>query len=72
MVNVQLLRIKLIEKDITVSELATLIEVDRSTLYRKIRRNGEPITIKEIDSIIKVLGLTKNEAIAIFLAQYVT
>lgn len=72
MVNVNKLRGKIVERGLNVCELANLIGIDRSTLYRKIsRRNGENLTIKDADSIIIALDLNAEETKAIFFTQFV-
>ena len=45
--------------------------MDRSTMYRKINSNGENFSIKEADLIVKSLGLSKDDAVAIFFNQFV-
>ena len=54
-----------------IEKLADLIGIDRSTLYRKISNNGDTITIKEADLIVKELNLTLKDANDIFFSQYV-
>lgn len=66
MVNINKLKGKIIEKGIKVSVLAENIGIDTSTLYRKFKNNGENISIKEADLIVKSLELTPEEAISIF------
>lgn len=71
MVNVDLLKKKIVEKNISVEKLASLINIDKSTLYRKISNNAESISIREANMIVKVLELTTDEAVAIFFARCV-
>ena len=71
MVNINKLKGKIVEKGLNVSKLAKLINVDTSTLYRKINNNGDTLTIKEADSIVKILNLSLDEANAIFFSQFV-
>jgi len=71
MVNLNKLKGKMIEKGTTVSDLAKTIGIDKSTLYRKLRNNGEEISIKEASSIIKSLNLTIEEVNSIFFTQFV-
>lgn len=66
MVNINKLKGKIIEKGMKVSALAENIGIDTSTLYRKFKNNGENISIKEADLIVKSLELTPEEAISIF------
>lgn len=71
MVNVNKLKGLLVEKGLNVEFLAEKIDVDRSTLYRRLTENGSTFTIKEADKIAKVLDLTCEEATSIFFAQFV-
>lgn len=71
MVNVNKLKGKIIENGMNVSDLAEIMGIDTSTLYRKLSRNGENISIKEADKISKVLKLTPAEASSIFFSQYI-
>jgi len=71
MVNINKLRGKIVEKELTIERLAERIGVDRSTLYRRIDNNGDGFTIKEVDLICRVLELTGREANEIFFSQYV-
>lgn len=68
MANMSLLRGKLAEKDISLEELAKRMNVDKSTLYRRLSREGETFTVKEANIIVSELQLTKEESIAIFFA----
>lgn len=70
-VNVNKLKGKIVENELTAEKLAELIGIDRATLYRKLSSNGESFTIREADSICKELGLTAQEANDIFFSQYV-
>lgn len=71
MVNVNKLRGKIVECGLNVETLAERIGIDKATLYRKLGSNGETILIKEANLIAKELMLSKEEAVAIFSAQYV-
>lgn len=66
MANVSMLRGKMVERNISVEELAEKLCVDKSTLYRRLDREGDTFTIKEASTIVRELHLTKEEAIAIF------
>ena len=71
MINIQKLKGKIIEKGLSISELAEKININRATLYRKLRGNGENISIKEANLIVKELGLTVEEANSIFFENHV-
>lgn len=71
MVNVNKLKGKIVEKGLSVEALADKVEINRSTLYRKINTDGETFSIKEADKIASALDLNAEEANAIFFSQYV-
>lgn len=64
--DVNKLKGKVVEKGMNMSQLATKIGIDRSTLYRKLKRQGDTLTVKEVNLIVRALGLTKDEAVDIF------
>lgn len=71
MVNINKLKGKIVERGINITKLAEMINVDPSTLYRKFNNNGNTLTIKEVDLIVKSLKLNAQEANAIFFSQFV-
>lgn len=66
--NILKLKGKIVEKGMTNSIFAENIGLPYTTFYRRLENNGKDFTIGEVEKIVKVLGLTKNEAIEIFLA----
>lgn len=71
MVNVNKLKGKIVEKGMTVEQLARKMGVNKSTIYRKLNNAGETFTIKDANLICSILGLTGQEAAGIFFNQYV-
>lgn len=71
MANINKLKGKIVENGINVAQLAESIGVDKSTLYRKLKNNGEEISIKEASAIIKKLNLTPEEVNDIFFSHFV-
>lgn len=65
MVNKRKLRAVIVEKNTTQELLANELNIDRSTFSRKMSVNGK-FTVEEANEIVKTLGLTKDEALAIF------
>ena len=59
------LKAKIIERGLNVERFASLINMDRSSLYRKLN-NSCRITIAEAMSMKEALNLTKEEASDIF------
>ncbi len=70
-VNINKLKGKIVENGLTVATLAERMGIDRATLYRKLSNNGETMLIKDANSIVSALGLTEDEALAIFFSQFV-
>ena len=63
--DVQKLKHKMAEKGLNVEILATIIGVDRSTMYRKLNEGGK-ITVSDALKIKSALELTCDEATDIF------
>lgn len=59
------LKAKIIERGLNVEGFASLIGMDRSSLYRKLN-NSQKITIEEAVRIKETLEMTNEEASAIF------
>ena len=70
MTNVDKLKGAIKEKRLTPEKVAESIGIDKSTMYRKLS-NGGDFTIKQADAITQILGLTGDEAQAIFFSQFV-
>lgn len=71
MVNVPMLKGKVVEKGLTLEKVAESIGIDRSTMSRKLGNAGEDFTIKQADDIANLLDLTPIEATSIFFSQFV-
>lgn len=65
--NISKLKGKIVEREMNVEKLATMIGIDRSSLYRKLN-NAEKITIGEAGRMKEALEMTDGEAFEIFLA----
>lgn len=70
-INVNKLRGKIVENGLNMSTLAIELEIDRSTLYRKVNSEGDKLTIKEANKIVEILNLDSQEAMAIFFGHTV-
>lgn len=71
MVNINKLRGKIIENGLSVKDLADNLEMDRSTLYRKMNSEGDTLTISDAEKISKILNLTLEEVNSIFFSNFV-
>ncbi|MEG1126794.1 MAG: hypothetical protein RSE10_08840, partial [Oscillospiraceae bacterium] len=54
---------------ISMEGLAECLEMDRSTLYRRLTKGGINFTLAEIRNLIKILALTKKDILEIFFAE---
>ena len=71
MVNIRELKAKLVEKDISIIQLANILGIDRSTVYRKLNKSGENFTVKDVAKIAKALSLTYDDINIIFFTNIV-
>lgn len=67
-IKVNLLKAKLVERELSVTNLAEMIGLDRATLYRKLQDGGYGITVGEANKIVSALNLSLTEAMEIFFA----
>lgn len=65
--NVALLKQKIAECGLTGEEIASAIDVDPSTYYRKLNAEGETFTVAQVKKLAETLHLTGSEASIIFL-----
>lgn len=70
-IDVNTLKETVIMKNTTLEALAYEMGINRSTLYRKLRRGSSGITLKDADIIAKSLSLSKAESDRIFKGAYV-
>ena len=70
-VNVNKIHGKLKALGLTVEDAAERMEIDRSTLYRKLKNNGAGLTVKDAQMLVDILQLTEQEALEIFFAREV-
>ena len=70
MLNSNLLRGTIISRGSSIADLAEALNVDKSTLYRKVGGYG-CFTVEEIDAMTAALNLSADEIIAIFFGHVV-
>lgn len=68
-INTNMLRGKLVEKNIKQEELARELGVDPSTFSRKMASNGDSFTVRQMQQMVEYLRLTDDEATSIFLVK---
>ncbi len=67
MLNVNMLKGRMVEKGITVSELSKELNINQATFYRKMKNNS--FKIFETDIIMNTLQLSPSEANKFFFAK---
>lgn len=65
-VDTSLLKDKIKEAGFTISSFADAVNIDRTTFYRRLNREGDDFTISEVNRIIKVLAIDAKTATLIF------
>ena len=70
-VNVNLLKARLVERGMNFADLAKLMGINRSTLYRKLKNGGKNLLIGEANAIVQGLGLSAQDAMLIFFSEQV-
>lgn len=71
MVDVRKLKDTLTKKNMNVETLAKAAGISKATLYRKLKENGENLTVSEVNAITEALGLDAITAQSIFFADFV-
>lgn len=69
MINTNRLKQKIEENGITIEGIAEKIGIHKCTFYRKINNGGISFTIGEVNDITKILKLSSEEAMEIFLCS---
>lgn len=69
--NTRKLKAKLVEKDVSIADLATILNVNKSTVYRKLNKSGQAFTVSDVDKIAKALCLTYSDINEIFFTNIV-
>ena len=64
--NTQMLKRKIVESGMTQEAVADAIGMNRSTFYRKMKRKGNTFTVEEMNKIVQVIPLSREEASNIF------
>jgi predicted transcriptional regulator len=70
-VNVRMLKAKLTELGINITELGEKMGYNKATIYRRLKDNGAGLSVSDANQIIKILNLTRDESVGIFFSQLV-
>lgn len=71
MVDVRKLKSRIFEAGLTIPELANKMDMNPSTLYRKLKNDGEGLLVKDVDMIITIIDLPGGDINNIFFANHV-
>ena len=64
--NIQMLKGKMAESGLTQEAIADGLGMSRCTFYRKMKRKGNTFTVEEMNLIMRIIPLSKEEAVTIF------
>lgn len=70
-VNINKLRGRIVEKEMSVALVAEKMGIDKATLYRRLENDGAGLMVKDAHKLAEILDLTCDEAMAIFFADQV-
>lgn len=68
-VDIKKLKDKIEQNKFSNESFSKQIGIDQSTLYRKLKNNGEPFLIREVYAIIDTLKLDELEVTEIFFSK---
>ena len=51
--NTRKLKAKLVERDVSIADLANILNVDKSTVYRKFNKSGEAFTVSDVANLLR-------------------
>ena len=66
-VDVERIKIRMNEMDLTVKDVVNALGIDESTYYRKMANSGKTFSVEQAQKLSILLDLTKQEASEIFL-----
>ena len=66
MVDIDALKTTISDKGISIDLIAKDLEMDKSTFYRRLNKNGEEFTVREVAKLSEVLGLDAEASNEIF------
>ena len=64
--DIKHLRLKIFEKDLSISKLAKEMNIGRDTLANKMRNRGDNLKLKDIHFLAERLEMTNNEILETF------
>ena len=70
-VNINKLKGKIVENGLSFEKVATAMGINRATLYRKFENGGSTLSVSDANRLVEILGLSNDEAVAIFFGNKV-
>lgn len=64
--NIQRMKQFMKNNDLKARDMAAATGINEATWFRKVNRDGDTFTVKEMNMIIEAFDIPKNEAAAIF------
>ena len=64
--NIQRMKKFMKDNDLKSKDIAAAANINEATWFRKVNRDGDTITVKEMNLIIDAFNIPKSEAAAIF------
>lgn len=71
MVDIEALKATISDRGISIDVIAKDLEMDKSTFYRRLSKNGEEFTVREVAKLSEVLGLNAEASSEIFFKNIV-
>ena len=71
MADIEALKATISDRGISIDVIAKDLEMDKSTFYRRLSKNGEEFTVREVAKLSEVLGLNAEASSEIFFKNIV-
>ena len=66
-IDVERIKIRMSELNLTVKDVVSALGIDESTYYRKMANDGKTFSVEQVQKLSVLLDLTRQEASEIFL-----
>ena len=67
--NIEKMKRFMDEHNLTPKDMAKAANINESTWFRKVNRNGDTLTVKEMNMIISAFGMKRTEVAEIFFGE---
>lgn len=69
MLKAQQIKGRIISQGLSVSKVSEMLGINKSTMYKKLKDDGETFTIKEVRKLSEILKLSLDDVNRIFFNQ---